>query len=82
MDEKERALKDLEKLDRILAIAKELGLDGKYAAVMEHAENYRKDAKHFYEKGDYFTSFGAANYAYGHIDALLLIEGKRDQNIL
>jgi len=79
MDEKERAKKDLDKLDKIIRRFKELGLEPKYPEVLEFAENYSKDAKHFYEKKDYFTSFGAANYAYGFIDAVLVIEGKRDE---
>lgn len=82
MDEKERAKKDLDKLEKIISIFKSLGLDRKYPKVLEHSENYQKDSKHFFEKGDYFTSFGAANYAYGHIDAILLVEGKRDEHIL
>ena len=82
MDQKERTLKDLDKLQRIITIAKDLGLDKKYQDVLDHAQNYLVDAKHFYDCGDYFTSFGAANYAYGFIDAILIIEGKRDQNIL
>ncbi len=74
--EKERAKKDIEKLDRIIAIFKSLNLAEKYPKIIEYAENYCSDAKHFYEKGDYFTSFGAANYAYGFIDAILVIEDK------
>lgn len=82
MDEEERAKKDLDKLEKIIERFRSLRLDKKYPQVLEHVENYQKDARHFFEKGDYFTSFGAANYAYGHIDAILLIEGKRDENIL
>jgi len=82
MDEKERAKKDLDKLEKIIERFRSLGLDSKYPQVLEHVENYQNDARHFFEKGDYFTSFGAANYAYGHIDAVLLIEGKRDENVL
>lgn len=79
MEHRERARKDIDKLARILAVFRALGLDRKYPAVLEYAENYGKDARHFYEKGDYFTSFGAANYAYGFIDAVLVIEGKKDE---
>jgi hypothetical protein len=82
MEPKERALKDIEKLDKIIVKFKELGFSEKYSKVLEYAENYTKDAKHFYEEGDYFTSFGAANYAYGFIDAVLVIEGKEEKNIL
>lgn len=79
MEPKERAKKDLDKLDRIIKRFKELGFSEKYLKVLEYAENYAKDAKHFYEEGDYFTAFGAANYAYGFIDAVLVIEGKKDE---
>jgi hypothetical protein len=82
MEPKERALKDIEKLDRIIAKFKELGFSEKYSKVLEYAENYAADAKHFYEDGDYFTSFGAANYAYGFIDAILVIEDKHEANII
>jgi hypothetical protein len=79
MEAKDRAMKDISKLDNILSIFKETGLGEKYAAVLEYAENYCSDAKHFYETGDYFSAFGAANYAYGFIDAVLVIEGKKTE---
>jgi len=82
LEPKERAKKDLDKLAKIIAIFRSLGLDNKYPKVLEYAENYGKDAKHFFDKGDYFSSFGAANYAYGYIDAVLLIEGKKDEHVL
>ncbi len=82
MDEKERAEKDLAKLDHVIRVFRKLGLDKKYPAILECALNYGNDARHFLDQGDYFTSFGAANYAYGHIDAILLLEGKKDENIL
>ena len=76
MEPKERVEKDIDKLEKIIQIFKDEGLAEKYPQVLEYAENYGADAKHFYESGDYFSSFGAANYAYGYIDAILLIEGK------
>jgi hypothetical protein len=82
MEHKARAKKDIDKLDKIVEIFRSLGLDKKYPAILEYAENYRHDAKHFYSEGDFFTSFGAANYAYGFIDAVLVIEGKKDDHIL
>jgi len=82
MDEKERAKKDIDKLDKIITVFRQYKLDSKYPEVAEYAANYAHDAKHFFEKGDYFTSFGAANYAYGFIDAVLVIEGKKDEHIL
>jgi len=80
MDQKERAKKDLDKLDRIIIEFRKLGLDSKYPEVLEWAENYATDANHYFEKGDYFTSFGAANYAYGFIDCVLVIEKKKDES--
>ncbi|MFH0884807.1 MAG: DUF357 domain-containing protein [Candidatus Micrarchaeota archaeon] len=82
MDEKTRAQKDLDKLDRIIAVFKSYGFDRKYPAVFEYAKNYASDALHYFEKGDFFTSFGSANYAYGFIDAILVIEGKKDEHII
>ena len=79
MEEKERAIKDIKKLEQIIQIFKKLGLDKKYPQILAYAENYFHDSKHFLAKQDYFTSFGAANYAYGFIDAILIIEGKKEE---
>ena len=76
MDPKERAKKDIDKLDRIIEVAKKFGFDKKYPEVFEFVTNYAHDAKHYFKKGDYFTSFGAANYAYGFVDCLLVLEKK------
>lgn len=78
MEPKERAKKDLDKLVKIIVEFKKFGFDKKYPNVLEWVENYGTDAKHYYDKGDYFTSFGCANYAYGFIDCILLIEKKKD----
>ncbi|MEM3422724.1 MAG: DUF357 domain-containing protein [Candidatus Bilamarchaeaceae archaeon] len=77
MDFKERALKDVEKLKEILLLFENLGLNKKYADAYTWAKNYLHDAMHFYQKGDYFSSFGAANYAYGIIDGILITEKKK-----
>ncbi|MCI0503647.1 DUF357 domain-containing protein [Candidatus Micrarchaeota archaeon] len=82
MDTRMRAEKDIAKLIKILEVFRSYGFERKYPEVWEYAENYASDARHFYEQGDYFTSFGAANYAYGFIDAVLVIEGKKDEHIL
>jgi hypothetical protein len=79
LDAKERAKKDIGKLDRMLIAFKGMGLGLKYPQVLEYAENYASDARHFFAKGDHFTAFGAANYAYGFLDAVLVIEGKKDE---
>lgn len=82
MEQGERAKKDIEKLDKIIWIFNSYGFEKKYPQIAEYAKNYAVDAKHYFEKGDYFTSFGAANYAYGFIDAILLLEGKKDEHVL
>lgn len=82
MNTRERAEKDIAKLIKIMEVFQAYGFDRKYPAIREYAENYASDARHFYEQGDYFTSFGAANYAYGFIDAVLVIEGKKDEHVL
>ena len=79
LNDKTRAEKDLVKLEKIISIFKKLGFGKKYPEILDYAERYGADAKHFFENGDYFTSFGAANYAYGFIDAILVIEGKKDE---
>ncbi len=76
MKEKDRVLKDIQKLENIIAVFKDFNLDKKYPQILDYAVNYFNDSKHFFEKNDYFTAFGAANYAYGFIDCILLIEGK------
>ncbi|MBI5046305.1 DUF357 domain-containing protein [Candidatus Micrarchaeota archaeon] len=82
MDYKERAQKDIEKLQLIIKKVRELGFEEKYSDLIIYAQNYLEDAKHFYEQEDYFTCFGAANYAYGFMDSILLLEGKHDENII
>lgn len=83
MEPKERAKKDIDKLERMLDIFRKGELKDKYPQILEYAEHYHTDAKHFYEEGKYFDAFGAANYAYGFIDAVLVIEGKKsEENIL
>lgn len=37
--------------------------------IIEMAENYISDAKHFYEKKDFVNTFAALNYAHGWIDS-------------
>jgi len=77
MDEHERAKKDIEKLKSVISEFKEAGLGKKFPEPLDWAERYLSDAQHFFDKKDYFTAFGAANYAYGIIDGLLIAEGKK-----
>ena len=73
--EKERAERSIAKLK--VQLEECAGLEEKYPAVVKRAEEYARDAEHFLGKGDYFSSFGASDYAYGLLDALLIIEGKK-----
>jgi len=74
----ERAKKSLDKLEVRLQDAKNLNFDKKYPEIFELASQYTKDSRHYFEEGDAFTSFGCSDYAYGLIDALLIIEGKKE----
>ncbi len=75
----ERARKSLEKLEIRLEDAKKLGFGEKYPQIFELASQYTKDSRHYLEEGDAFTSFGCSDYAYGLIDALLILEGKKEE---
>lgn len=79
MEPKERAKKDIDKLERMIAAFRDMKLGEKYPKILEYVENYAADAKHFYKEENYFSAFGAANYAYGFIDSVLVIEGKKDE---
>lgn len=79
MEIKERAKKDIDKLEHMLEIFKREGYTKKYPKILDYVKNYFDDAQHFYDKQDYFSSFGAANYAYGFIDCILILEGKKDE---
>ncbi len=74
MDEKERSGKDLEKLEKIIKYFKSQPFAEKHKKQFEFAEHYWKDAKHYHQKGDHFTSFGCANYSYGILESIILKE--------
>lgn len=77
--ESERAKKSLEKLEIRMEDARKLGFAEKYPQVFDLASQYAKDSRHYFSRGDYFTSFGCSDYAYGLIDALLIIEGRKEE---
>jgi len=79
MSEKERALKDIKKLEAAIEEFEKTGLAEKYREPYNWAKNYLYDAKHYFEKMDYFTSFGCANYAYGIMDGILIHEGRKKE---
>ena len=77
--QEERAQKSLEKLEARLKDIQNLGFSEKYPEIFELASQYTKDSRHYLEKGDYFSSFGCSDYAYGLLDAILIIEGKKGE---
>lgn len=68
--ERERARRSLSALEAHLAKCK--ALEQNFRAQYTLAKQYFLDAKHYFLKGDYFTSFGCSDYAYGLLDAMLL----------
>jgi hypothetical protein len=77
--EKERAQRSLQKLQKRMEDARQLGFHEKFSEVFNLASDYATDSGHYFKKGDYFSSFGCSDYAYGLIDALLIIEGKKGE---
>ena len=77
MNDSERARKDVDKLTKIVQEFKKHRLHEKYPQITGWVENYLYDAMHFFKNKDYYSAFGAANYAYGMVDAILIIEGKK-----
>ncbi len=77
MTDRARAKKDIDKLKKLVYELGDAGLDKKYPKIYDYARNYLSDAIHFFENKDYFTAFGATNYAHGFIDTILIIEGKK-----
>lgn len=72
-----RAKIDIQKLKDIVSEFKKIKLNEKYPQILEWVENYLYDAEHFYKNKDYYSAFGAANYAFGIIDGILILEGKK-----
>ncbi|MGV8176928.1 MAG: DUF357 domain-containing protein [Candidatus Bilamarchaeaceae archaeon] len=77
-----RASKDIEKFKKLIKKFKEFGLDGKYPGIMEYCENYLVDSIYYFEKGDFFSSWGCANYGYGILDGVLMVEGRKDEAVI
>lgn len=77
--ERERSQRSLEKLEVRMKDAARLGYNKKYPEVFSLASQYALDSRHYFEKKDYFSSFGCSDYAYGLIDALLILEGRKEE---
>ena len=80
VSEKERTETDIKKLWRIIKEFKRLRLHDEYPQILEWATNYANDAQYFFDNNDIFSAFGAANYAYGFIDSILVLEGKKSDD--
>lgn len=70
--ERSRAEKSISLLKENLEKCKKLATN--FSAQYALAEQYYRDAVHYFSKGDYFTSFGCSDYAYGLLDAILLVK--------
>ncbi|MFH1503659.1 MAG: DUF357 domain-containing protein [Candidatus Diapherotrites archaeon] len=69
---KEKIEKYFKITEKALKEAKKRIVKGKEAhakEIIEMAENYISDAKHFKKKQDYVNCFAAINYAHGWIDS-------------
>ncbi|MBD3389888.1 DUF357 domain-containing protein [Candidatus Micrarchaeota archaeon] len=75
--QKSRAEKSLKKLYSRIDDSKSLGHHSRYPDVFNLAMQYAGDAAYYFKKEDYFSSFGCSDYAYGLLDALLILEGKK-----
>ncbi len=71
-DERTRARRSITQLKAHLAKYK--GLEKNFGEQYERAVQYYEDAKHYFDKGDYFTSFGCSDYAYGLLDAVVMVK--------
>jgi uncharacterized protein len=50
------------------------GKESEAKEIVDMAENYVSDARHFEDKSDYVNAFAALNYAHGWIDAGVRLE--------
>jgi nucleoside triphosphatase len=75
LSEMARAKKSISQLKMHLEKSKKLSANFKIQ--YELAEQYYSDAKHYFGKGDYFTSFGCSDYAYGLLDAIQFVKERQ-----
>ncbi|MEA4956965.1 hypothetical protein SDC9_07510 [bioreactor metagenome] len=72
MNNTDRILSDIEKLDESLDKIESLKLNKEEKEIIKRAKNYKKDSNYYLQKEDELTSFGCITYAHGLIDALLI----------
>jgi len=56
-----------------IAKKKEIDWQASAESLLDMAQRYYSDAKHFADKGDLVTAFAALNYAHGWLDAGALL---------
>ncbi len=70
MDDKVRVKKDIELFEKNLSILRKKNIlyNNK---IIELATQYYNDSIYYFDKKDYFTSFGCINYGHGLLDAII-----------
>lgn len=71
MNEKTRIQKDIVMFEQNIDKAKKISLTNSQKDIVELAEQYFEDSKYYFEKKDFFTSFGCINYAHGLLDSII-----------
>ncbi|MDE1861040.1 MAG: DUF357 domain-containing protein [Candidatus Micrarchaeota archaeon] len=71
MEIKDRIMKDINIFSENLAKVDRQKLDVKQRKVVELAEMYAKDARSWFDKGDYYTAFSSISYAHGLLDSII-----------
>ncbi len=71
---RDRCIRSIEKAEELLKRVRALNLSEKEKSIVEKAEQYINDARYFLSRGDFFSSFGASDYAYGLLEALLFLK--------
>lgn len=70
LDDKTRIKKDVVMFEENLKKLEKNQPNYKFK-IIELATQYYNDSKYYFDKEDYFTSFGCINYAHGLLDAIL-----------
>jgi len=71
MDEKTRIQKDIVMFEENIEKIKEKNLANPQKKIIELANQYFEDSRYYFEKKDFFTSFGCINYAHGLLDSII-----------
>lgn len=71
MDDETRITKDIVMFEKNIEKIKKVNLSDPQIKTFTLAKQYYEDSKYYFQKKDYFTSFGCINYAHGLLDALI-----------